>query len=67
MTTGSHLLVRSTELLVYNVADQRVDWIPDYLHPDTQAALRVEMEKPGSQHDVPGYIYTFEIRGIKVR
>jgi hypothetical protein len=38
------------------------DWIPDYLQPDTQVALRVEMEKPRSQADVPGYIYTFEIR-----
>jgi hypothetical protein len=39
------------------------DWIPDYLQPDTQVALRVEMEKRKSQADVPGYIYTFEIRG----
>ncbi|KAH8117614.1 hypothetical protein DFH11DRAFT_1576139 [Phellopilus nigrolimitatus] len=41
------------------------DWIPAYLHPDTQAALRVEMEKPQSAHDEPGYIYTFEIRDPK--
>ncbi|KAJ3813361.1 hypothetical protein F5876DRAFT_87104 [Lentinula aff. lateritia] len=39
------------------------DYIPPYLHPDTQVALRVEMEKPRSQSDVEGYIYTFEIRG----
>lgn len=40
-----------------------IDYIPPYLHPDTQVALRVEMEKPRSQSDVEGYIYTFEIRG----
>ena len=39
------------------------DWIPDYLQQDTQLALRVEMEKPRSSADEPGYIYTFEIRG----
>jgi hypothetical protein len=38
------------------------DWIPAYLCPDTQVSLRVEMEKARSQSDVPGYIYTFEIR-----
>ncbi|KAJ8473449.1 hypothetical protein ONZ45_g16290 [Pleurotus djamor] len=38
------------------------DWIPKYLHKDTQAALRVEMEKPISASDGPGYIYAFEIR-----
>ncbi|KAF8894506.1 hypothetical protein BD779DRAFT_1501481 [Infundibulicybe gibba] len=38
------------------------DWIPDYLQSETQVALRVEMEKAHSQSDVPGYIYTFEIR-----
>ncbi|KAK7049375.1 hypothetical protein VNI00_005976 [Paramarasmius palmivorus] len=38
------------------------DFIPDYLHPDTQVALRVEMEKARSSSDVEGYIYTFEIR-----
>ena len=40
------------------------DYVPDYLHPDTQVALRVEMEKPRSSSDVEGYIYTFEIRGL---
>lgn len=40
------------------------DWVPEYLQPETQVALRVEMEKPRSQADVPGYIYTFEIRGM---
>jgi hypothetical protein len=39
------------------------DYIPPYLHPDTQVALRVEMEKLRSKSDVLGYIYTFEIRG----
>jgi hypothetical protein len=34
-----------------------IDWIPAYLHPDTQAALRVEMEKPAGPKDEPGYIY----------
>ncbi|KAK0458556.1 uncharacterized protein EV420DRAFT_1543096, partial [Desarmillaria tabescens] len=38
------------------------DYIPSYLAPDTQVALRVEMEKARSQSDVEGYIYTFEIR-----
>ncbi|KAF8520155.1 hypothetical protein BU17DRAFT_46876 [Hysterangium stoloniferum] len=38
------------------------EWIPSYLHPDTQAALRVEMEKPASDKDEAGYIYAFEIR-----
>ncbi|KAH8833902.1 hypothetical protein DL96DRAFT_1666885 [Flagelloscypha sp. PMI_526] len=38
------------------------DWIPGYLQPDTQLALRVEMEKARSLSEKPGYIYTFEIR-----
>ncbi|KAF9053206.1 hypothetical protein BJ165DRAFT_1413440 [Panaeolus papilionaceus] len=37
-------------------------WIPPYLQAETQVSLRVEMEKSRSQSDVPGYIYTFEIR-----
>ncbi|KAG9318191.1 hypothetical protein JVU11DRAFT_270 [Chiua virens] len=37
-------------------------YIPKYLQMDTQLALRVEMEKATSPADVPGYIYTFEIR-----
>ncbi|KAF5384547.1 hypothetical protein D9757_006424 [Collybiopsis confluens] len=41
------------------------DYIPPYLHPDTQVALRVEMEKPRSQSDVEGFIYSFEIRDPK--
>lgn len=41
-----------------------LEYIPEYLHPDTQLALRAEMEKTPSSADVPGYIYTFEIRGI---
>lgn len=39
------------------------EWIPEHLQPDTKAALRLEMEKARSNHDVPGYIYAFEIRG----
>ncbi|KAF8628432.1 hypothetical protein AX15_003952 [Amanita polypyramis BW_CC] len=38
------------------------NWIPDHLLPETQAALRAEMEKVHSTSDTPGYIYTFEIR-----
>ncbi|KAF9567562.1 hypothetical protein CPC08DRAFT_626509 [Agrocybe pediades] len=38
------------------------EWIPSHLQPETQAALRVEMEKPRSQSDVHGYIYCYEIR-----
>ncbi|KXN82512.1 hypothetical protein AN958_02363 [Leucoagaricus sp. SymC.cos] len=38
------------------------DWIPPYLSKSTQASLRAEMEKTKSVRDVPGYIYTFEIR-----
>lgn len=41
-----------------------IDWIPSYLQQDTQILLRLEMEKPHSQRDVSGYIYTFEIRGM---
>jgi hypothetical protein len=37
------------------------DWIPSYLHPDTQIALRAEMEKPRSTADEDGYIYAFQI------
>lgn len=44
-----------------------LDWIPSYLQPDTQVSLRVEMEKSRSRSDVPGYIYTFEIRGRMTR
>ena len=40
-----------------------LDWIPSYLHTDTQAALRSEMTKAPSTADVSGYIYTFEIKG----
>ncbi|KAF8797920.1 hypothetical protein BYT27DRAFT_7203607 [Phlegmacium glaucopus] len=38
------------------------DWIPPYLQAATQVSLRIEMEKARSHSDVPGYIYTFEIR-----
>ena len=40
-----------------------LDWIPPYLQAATQVSLRIEMEKARSNSDVPGYIYTFEIRG----
>ncbi|KAH0830323.1 hypothetical protein J3R83DRAFT_1694 [Lanmaoa asiatica] len=49
-------------------ADKYVEfshYIPEYLQMDTQLALRVEMEKATSSADVPGYIYTFEIRDPK--
>ncbi|KAJ7771652.1 hypothetical protein B0H16DRAFT_1514231 [Mycena metata] len=38
------------------------DYIPPYLSPETQVALRVEMEKARSPKDVEGFIYTFELR-----
>ncbi|KAH7889992.1 hypothetical protein F5I97DRAFT_1800626 [Phlebopus sp. FC_14] len=38
------------------------DYVPVYLQIDTQLALRAEMEKATSSADVPGYIYTYEIR-----
>lgn len=41
------------------------NYIPQYLQRDTQLALRVEMEKAASPADVPGYIYTYEIRDKK--
>ncbi|CAE6427510.1 unnamed protein product [Rhizoctonia solani] len=41
------------------------EWIPDYLQPDTQTALRAEMEKPASVSDKDGYIYAYEIRNPK--
>jgi hypothetical protein len=40
------------------------DWIPDYLQPATQNALRAEMQKARASSDVEGYIYTFEILGM---
>jgi len=47
----------------YVIINSPRDWIPGHLQPETQAALRAEMEKARSGKDVPGYIYTFEIRG----
>ncbi|KJA27560.1 hypothetical protein HYPSUDRAFT_946973 [Hypholoma sublateritium FD-334 SS-4] len=38
------------------------EWIPAYLQPSTQAALRAEMDKRASRSDENGYIYTIEIR-----
>lgn len=49
--------------LVWHALQYRADHIPQYLQRDTQLALRVEMEKATSTSDVPGYIYTYEIRG----
>ncbi|KAI0303538.1 hypothetical protein B0F90DRAFT_1383962 [Multifurca ochricompacta] len=37
------------------------DWIPEYLQPATQVALRAEMQKARTPSDVDGYIYAFEI------
>lgn len=37
------------------------DWIPEYLQPATQIALRAEMQKARALSDVEGYIYAFEI------
>lgn len=34
------------------------------MQPETQAALRIAMEKPHSQDDVAGYVYAYEIRGL---
>jgi hypothetical protein len=49
--------------LVWHALQYRADHISQYLQRDTQLALRVEMEKATSTSDVPGYIYTYEIRG----
>ncbi|OAX40345.1 hypothetical protein K503DRAFT_798890 [Rhizopogon vinicolor AM-OR11-026] len=43
------------------------DYIPPNLQRDTQLALRVEMERAASLADVPGYIYTYEIRGSSLQ
>ncbi|KZP32508.1 hypothetical protein FIBSPDRAFT_1036666 [Athelia psychrophila] len=40
-------------------------WVPDYLQPETQLALRIEMSKETSAADESGYIYTYEIRDPK--
>ncbi|CCM01715.1 uncharacterized protein FIBRA_03780 [Fibroporia radiculosa] len=40
----------------------RDDWIPNYLHPQTQANILREMQKPLSVADEPGYIYALEYR-----
>ncbi|KAH8991068.1 hypothetical protein EDB86DRAFT_2936514 [Lactarius hatsudake] len=37
------------------------DWVPEYLQPATQIALRAEMQKARALSDVDGYIYAFEI------
>jgi len=56
LPTGFYSRAQPTEWIKFE------DWIPDYLTPETKAALRVEMEKPSSDKDEPGYIYTYEIR-----
>ncbi|OCB89665.1 hypothetical protein A7U60_g3142 [Sanghuangporus baumii] len=38
------------------------DYIPDCLSQNTQAALRKEMMKPPGDGDMPGFVYTFQIR-----
>lgn len=40
------------------------DWIPSYLHPNTQAALRKEMQRVISAADEPGYIYVYQYRDL---
>ena len=40
-----------------------LDWIPSYLGPVAQNALRAEMQKARTASDVEGYIYAFEILG----
>ena len=47
----------------YVIINSPRDFIPGHLQPETQAALRAEMAKARSETDVPGYIYTYEIRG----
>ncbi|KDQ12363.1 hypothetical protein BOTBODRAFT_113261 [Botryobasidium botryosum FD-172 SS1] len=56
LPTGFYSRAKPTEWIKFE------DWIPEYLTPETKAALRVEMEKPASAKDEPGYIYTYEIR-----
>lgn len=41
-----------------------IEWIPDYLSRETQAALRVEMAKPASSSEEDGYIYAFELKSM---
>ncbi|KAG1736799.1 hypothetical protein EDB19DRAFT_1910132 [Suillus lakei] len=53
---------KAWQIYLWNLAS---DYIPQYLQRDTQLALRVEMEKAASTSDVPGYIYTYEIRDPK--
>ncbi|KAL5533388.1 hypothetical protein ACEPAF_5164 [Sanghuangporus sanghuang] len=38
------------------------DYIPECLSRNTQAALRKEMMKPPGDGDMPGFVYTFQIR-----
>ncbi|KAG9086735.1 hypothetical protein FRC07_012996 [Ceratobasidium sp. 392] len=64
--SGPALLYQSPGVLLDRFCFQHTkDWIPEYLQPDTQAALRAEMEKPASTADKPGYIYAYEIRNPK--
>ena len=50
---------------MYRVLIVLPDYIPSYLQPETRAALRVEMEKPISTKDEPGFIYCFELHDSK--
>lgn len=45
-------------------SDIKLDFIPDYLQPQTQASLRAQMQKPFSSSDEPGFIYAFEVQGM---
>lgn len=46
------------------VSDHMKDWVPPYLHPVTQIDLRRTMKMPPTEGDRPGYLYTYEIRGM---
>ena len=46
------------------VSDHMKDWVPPYLHPVTQIDLRRTMKMPPTEGDGPGYLYTYEIRGM---
>ncbi|EJD06126.1 uncharacterized protein FOMMEDRAFT_153503 [Fomitiporia mediterranea MF3/22] len=49
----------------FNLNNVSVDfskYIPNYLRPDTQDALRAEMMKPPTKSDRPGYVYALEMR-----
>ena len=39
------------------------DFIPGYLQPETQLALRKEMAKPVSESDESGFVYAYLVEG----